>query len=251
VERAAVLELGPGRRALAASVETDTEIAAALEALGLGAPRPVLVVVGGAAGLTETVLLDCAACADDLVAAAAVRGGAIVDGGTDAGVMRLLGRAHVRARADVPLVGVVVGELAAFPGREAAPDAVSPEPEHTHFVLVPGSTWGDEAPWLARVADELAGDRPSATVLLNGGEIAWRDVEESIAAGRRVLAVTGTGRTADALAAAVAGSPTEARAAVLVRSGLVEAVGLGEDARPSLKARVEQILGADRDDDAP
>jgi hypothetical protein len=206
----------------------------------------VLVVVGGADGLTDQIVLECAACADELVAAASSTGAAIVDGGTDSGVMRLLGRAHARARAHVPLVGVVVRSLAALPGEPAAEDAAPTEPNHTHLLLVPGEHWGDEAPWIARVAGAIAADQPSVTVLLNGGEIAWTDVAESIAAGRRVLAVAGTGRTADALAAATVGTPGDERAAGLVGSGLVEAVALGEDAAPSVQERVEEILRSER-----
>jgi hypothetical protein len=44
--------------------------------------------------------------------------------------------------------------------------------DHTHFILTPGSDWGDEAPWLSRLASVLAGDAPSLTLLINGGAIA-------------------------------------------------------------------------------
>jgi hypothetical protein len=233
-------------RPTVAELDSEASLPAACEALGFGGPRPVLVVVGGADGLTEQVVLDCAACADGLVAAAGAAGAAIVDGGTDSGVMRLLGRAHARAGASVPLVGVVVRSLAALPGEQAAEDAAPPEPNHTHLLLVPGEHWGDEAPWIARVAGTIAAGLPSVTVLINGGEIAWTDAAESVAAGRPVLAVAGTGRTADALAAAAAGTSGDERAAALVQSGLVEAVALGEDAAPSVQGRVEEILGSER-----
>ena len=86
--------------------------------------------------------------------------------------MRLSATPTRAAGADVPLVGVIVRALAALPGEAAADDAAPPEPNHTHLVLVPGSSWGDEAPWIARLASAIAGGRPSVTVLLNGGEIA-------------------------------------------------------------------------------
>jgi hypothetical protein len=234
-----------------ASFELDRAelLPAALDALGLETRRPVLVVVGGASGLSEELVLECAACADELVAAAVATGAAIVDGGTDSGVMRLLGRAHARAGAGVPLVGVIVRALAALPGEPAGDDAAPPEPNHTHLLLVPGSSWGDEAPWIALVASTIAEAHPSVTVLLNGGEIAWTDAAESVADGRPVLALAGSGRTADELAAAASGGPADERAAALVCTGLVEAVPLGEDARPSLQERVEVILRSERHDD--
>ena len=113
---------------------------------------------------------------------------------------------------------------------------------HTHFVLVPGSTWGEEAPWIARVAGAVAGGRPSVTVLVNGGEIAWTDVAESLRARRLVLAVAGTGRTADALAEATAGRPSDPRAARLVATGLVEAVGPGASVAAMVERKIVDIL---------
>jgi hypothetical protein len=244
VERPVVLELGFGRTAIAIAVERAEDVAAVVRALGLEAPRPTLVVVGGAAGLGETELAGFAPCADALMRAAVGAGAAIVDGGTDAGVMRLVGRAHAAAGAGVPLVGVVVRALAGLPGEPVVPPMAAVEPRHTHFVLVPGSSWGEEAPWIARIAGAVAGNRPSVTVLVNGGEVSFTDVDQSVAAGRRVLAVAGTGRTADALAAAAAGKPGDARLAALVRTGLVEAVASGDDPLPSLQERVNDILGS-------
>ena len=242
MERPVVLEFGLGRTAAAIEVECVEDIAAALSGLGLEVPRPTLVVVGGAAGLGDSELEGLAPLADGLVRAAAGAGAAIVDGGSDAGVMQLVGRAHDEVGKGVALVGVVVRALAGLPGKPVVPPMAALEPRHTHFVLVPGSSWGEEAPWIARIAGVVAGGRPSVTVLVNGGEISWNDVAQSVAAGRRVLAVAGTGRTADALAAAAAGGPADQRAAALVRTGLVEVVVPGDDPHPSLQERVEEIL---------
>ena len=89
---------------------------------------------------------------------------------------------------------------------------------------MPGAEFGDEAPWIARVATELAGGWPSVSVLVNGGRIAYKDVACSLHAGRPVLAVAGSGRTADQVASAVRGGPAEERAVRLAASGLVEVV---------------------------
>jgi SLOG in TRPM, prokaryote len=91
-------------------------------------------------------------------------------------------------------------------------------------VLVPGAEFGEEAPWIARVATELAGGWPSVTVLVSGGKVAYTDVACSLRAGRPVLAIAGSGRTADQLASAVRGGPADERAVRLAASGLVEVV---------------------------
>ena len=107
-------------------------------------------------------------------------------------------------------------------------DAVPLDAHHTHFVLVPGAEWGAESPWIAQVGTELAGGLPSVTVLVNGGEIAYADVEHSLRAGRPVLAIAGSGRTADELSSAVRGVPADERAVRLAASGLVRAVDSGD-----------------------
>ena len=241
MESPSVVELEHGR-AVAVRVEHAHDLAPAVAALELGAPRPTLVVVGGAAGLDDGAPAGLELLAGGVLRAAAACGAVIVDGGTDAGVMRLVGLARATTGAAIPLVGVVVRSLAALPGLPVVEPMAELEPHHTHFILVPGSSWGEEAPWIASVARAIAGDRPSVTVLVNGGEIAWTDVSESLRANRRVLAVAGTGRTADALAAAATGQPADERAAALVGTGLVEAVGSGDAAVAALERRIEHIL---------
>ena len=78
-------------------------------------------------------------------------------------------------------------------------DKVPLDPNHTHFVLVPGSKWGDESPWIAKLATVLSGGNPSLTILVNGGEISRLDVENSLVTDRPVLALKGSGRLADEL----------------------------------------------------
>jgi hypothetical protein len=78
---------------------------------------------------------------------------------------------------------------------------VALEAHHTHFLFVPGEKWGDESPWLSMVATALAGSAPSATLLVNGGDVSRRDVALSLQARRPVVVVAGTGRLADELAA--------------------------------------------------
>jgi hypothetical protein len=161
--------------------------------------------------------------------------------------MRLLGETRSTLGAAFPLVGVAAAGTVAIPGRPAPPgaDAVL-EPHHTHFVLVPGNQWGAESPWIAQTATVLAGGAPSVTVLVNGGEVAYTDVECSMQAGRHVLVVAGSGRTADTLAAALAGAETNQRARALAASGLIRSVPVDE---PSALAGLLMATLADRPPD--
>ena len=215
-----------GHTARCVSVERPADLAAALRALDLAPPRPCLVLVGGAGGLSEADLARLMPLFTSILAPAADACGAVVlDGGTDSGVMRLMGQARHQAGAAFPLLGVAAEGTVAIPGRvPPSPQAAPLEPRHTHFLLVPGARWGDESPWLARVAGVLAGGAPSVTVLVNGGEVAFQDVAHSIDAGRPVVVAAGTGRTADTLAAALRGRAADPRAARLAASGLLEAL---------------------------
>jgi hypothetical protein len=216
----------------AVRVTEANELRAALDALGLNPPRPTLVVVGGAAGLEE-------ARTDGLRPVFAVgivpviqKYGAFgVDGGTRFGVMRLFGEARAARQATFPLVGVVAAGAVGLRREQAFAHVETVlEPNHTDFVVVPGEQWGSEAPWIARTATVLAGTAGSITVLVNGGQIAYSDVQQSVEAGRPVVVISGSGGTAEVLAAAVAGASADERAAALVKSGLIRAVPVDQPA---------------------
>jgi hypothetical protein len=215
-----------GQTATAVRVDQPSDLSAALAALGLRAPRLVVVLIGGA-GLMDVRDLDRLRPLFErgLVPVAERLGVVVIDGGTDAGVMHLIGRARIRAEARFPLVGVPAAGTVRFPGKHRRARRRWPlDAHHPHFVLVPGAEFGDEAPWIARVATELAGGWPSVSVLINGGAISYTDVECSLHAGRPVLAIARSGRTADQLASAARGDPADERAVRLAASGLVEVV---------------------------
>jgi TRPM family ion channel len=231
------VSLEGGRTATAVRLDQPSDTSAALAALGLHAPRLVVALVGGAGLMDARELVHLRPLFEQgLVPVAERLGVVVIDGGTDAGVMRLIGRARTRAEATFPLVGVPAAGTVRFPGKHRRARRRWPlkhlgagrrwplDAHHPHFLLVPGAAWGDEAPWIARVATELAGGWPSVTVLVNGGEISYTDVACSLHAGRPVLAVAGSGRTADEVASAVRGGPADEQAVQLAASGLVEVV---------------------------
>lgn len=219
VGRAFPLTLAGGGRASAVRVDREDQLSAAASALGLSGPA--LVIVGGADRMEDRELDRVEPLFRDVLAPFAEQRGAIViDGGTDSGVMQLIGQ--VRRSSSFPLVGVLAAELAAeSPNSES--DAAPLEPNHSHFLFVPGTRWGDESPWLAHFATVVADGRPSATVLVNGGDVTLSDAEQSVGAGRRVIAVSSSGGTADAIAAAARGDATDRRVHNLAASGLVQA----------------------------
>ena len=225
--------------------QSTSDLPSALRDLGLQKGRCVLVVIGGASKLSEDDFARVRRIFSEVLAPLAEKWGAyVVDGGTDAGVMRLMGQARSEHHGGFPLIGVCPEELAILPGEaEPSDDAAWLEPHHTHFLLVPGTAWGDESPWIANVASELADGKPSVTVLINGGEITWKDASQNILHGRSVIVIAGSGRTADHLAAVLRGELIDQRAQELVDSGLIQAIDLSAG-HEELTKTIERIFAA-------
>jgi hypothetical protein len=165
---------------------------------GLRVGRPVVLLIGGAARLERSIAKRLAPLFDEVLpAVVAELDGAVVDGGTDAGVMRLAGQGWASSGATQPLVGVAARATVDLDGTGRG---AQPEPRHTHLLLVPGTRWGDERPWLIAVARALADGRTVTALLVNGGPLSRLDAEACADAGFRVVIVAGSGRVADALA---------------------------------------------------
>lgn len=214
------------KSAAIANLTADCYLPDVLAELRLAVGRPVLVLIGGASRLSEADYRQVERLFHSALAPIAQKYQAsVVDGGTDAGVMRLMGHARQAISGTFPLIGVSPVGLSILPNQSvASPEAASLEPHHSHFLLVPGSNWGDESAWIAEVATQLALGKPSVTVLINGGEVTWEDARQSVRAGRLLITVAGSGRTADLIAAGLRGDATDERAQELIASGLVQVV---------------------------
>lgn len=218
------------------------DIPGLVQSLSLGTPRPVLVLIGGASGLADTDVDHLTEYLSRYALPTIQRVGAVVvDGGTDAGVMRAIGRVRRDAREPFPLIGVIARGVARL-GAETTPGATAMEINHTDLVVVPGEEWGDEVPWLGRITTAIAGPRPSVTLLVNGGEIAYRDMRDSLRRDRPVVVLAGSGRTADVVAAAANGLGTESAAVrQLATSPLTIVVPYGDG--PRLREILDILLG--------
>ncbi len=237
------VRVGDGQAVTAARVAASGELTGALKQLGLGGSYPTLVLVGGAGRMDPADFERLRPVFEEaLVPVAQATNAVVVDGGTDSGVMRMLGQARARRGATFPLVGVAAAATVALEGDHSShPDAAPLEPNHTQFLLVPGQDWGDESPWLAMVATALAGANPSATVVINGGPIVLTDVAHSVAANRPVLLVGGSGRSADLLIGALQGREVDKQAARLAASGLLSAAGPADQPAAVAAAVAEQL----------
>jgi hypothetical protein len=223
-------------------VREPDDLSRALRSLGVGLGRPVLVSVGGAEGMSAGDLATVAEALEWIAPVLDRWNAVVVDGGTDAGVMRVAGQVREATGAKFPLVGVAAEGTVALPGQESRAGSSPLESRHTHVIIVPGDQWGDESPWLSRVAAVIAGGRPSVTLVSNGGDITYADIRRSLEAGRPVIVLAGTGRAADAIADAAANDDEDgSRAAAIARWAGVTVVPAVDTA--TLSAALDRVLG--------
>jgi hypothetical protein len=94
---------------------------------------------------------------------------------------------------------------------------------------------------LGAVATAVATGAPSVTVLVSGGDIAFRDVRQSLEVGRPVIVLSWTGRSAEQITDAVVGELADPAAVTLAASPLVTKVppGTADAVRSAIAAALD------------
>jgi hypothetical protein len=234
---------GSGTRIKWVEAGENDDPAELLAALGLrDCRKPVILVCGGAKLGGKEAQLCRDALGPAVSDAAFAAGAAVVDGGTDAGVMSIVGRARAADRSAIPvLVGVAPRRKVLLPGERG--DGVALEPNHTHVVLAPGAEFGAERETLFDTTEALAGSHPVAVVLAGGGAQARNEALETARRGWPLLVLAGTGGTADAVAAHREGRRGAEEIASLAEYDRTTVVG---DDGPGLAAHLVWTLIRDR-----
>jgi len=176
----------------AANISDNEEIQDALTELEIPHPRTAIVLVGGAGGIESEDEFPMKKAINIVARLAEETQSVIVDGGTQAGIMMEIGEQRKNNNFTFPLIGVVFDSLIINEDPKSILDS-----NHTHFFLIPGSDWGDESGWIAKIATAVAGDEKSITILVNGGNISRTDVEYGLIENRPAYIMRGTGRLAD------------------------------------------------------
>lgn len=186
------LSLKRGKTVAAVNISEDKQIQQALIDLQIPQPKSVIVLVGGAGRIGWLDQFPMRKAVRVIAKLAEETGSVVVDGGTQAGIMKEIGRQRQQKEFSFPLIGVVFDSLI----RQRKPESIL-DPNHTHFFLIPGEAWGDESAWISKIATAIAGNRKSMTILVNGGQISKTDVEYSLLENRPTFVMRGTGRMAD------------------------------------------------------
>ncbi len=179
-----------------------------LNELALSQPRALLILNGGTDKLEEPLLGQLQRTLQDgLAHVVAAEQITVITGGTAAGIFALFGQGRARWGGSAPCIGVAVSNLVTWPGKIEGEAPL--EPNHSHFVLVTGKSWGDETATLYALAAELGKVCPSVAVFASGGEITIREMQANVVQGRQMVLLAGSGRATDAVLAARAGQSAD------------------------------------------
>jgi len=214
-----------GNRAVVITAPRDADAQTIVKALDFAPPHALIMVLGGAKGLDDSRKARLTELFSDAIAPEAAELGAlIIDGGTQSGVMAMMGDAVARDGRRSQLLGIAPAEKVTYPGgpgEACIADSAPLEPNHSHFVLVESDKWGGETGTMFELARAL--NVPVATMLINGGSIAGGEALQTVRNGWQLLVVEGSGRFADELSAAVRDGQVAKSVEVseIVRSGRV------------------------------
>ncbi|MCU0512762.1 MAG: hypothetical protein MUE40_09340 [Anaerolineae bacterium] len=190
----------------AMSIAPDGDPADIIGHFGLLTPRPTIFITGGASGMSEEdIALTREIVNDGIARFAEDHNITVIDGGTEAGVMQMIGDARHRHHYKFPLIGVCPAGKVSYPGYKNPHEEAVLEDGHSHFVLIEADHWGDESQMIVNLTRAIAGPQPMIGILINGGKIAEKDVYLATAQGEHkipILVLDGSGRTATNIATA-------------------------------------------------
>jgi hypothetical protein len=234
-----------GNRAIIVTAPRDAGTKAILHLLGIPSPRAVILLFGGAAGLDDSRKARLATLfADGVTPVSADLDALIIDGGTQSGVMAMMGEAVARYPGTFQLLGIAPKGKITHPeisGASAVSDGAPLERNHSHFVLVESNEWGGETPKMLDLA--RAFNAPIVAILVNGGAIAADEALQSVRNGWQLLVIEGSGRFADELSAVVRDgkSAKSAEVSEIAHSRRVELFRV-DDAAQKLRDQLRRML---------
>lgn len=196
------------RRATAVFPDVDASAADILANLDIKPHKTVILIIGGADNVDEKLkprLIQLFA--RGIARAAANAAAVIIDGGTQSGVMAMMGQGVADRGCKCSLIGVAPLALVSYPGSPTQPP-VSLDPNHSHFVLIEGSEWGSELGTIFSLAGALTSNVPGVAILASGGPKSRDEAVQAVRQNIPLIVVEGSGGLADEIAAAWKARPS-------------------------------------------
>lgn len=180
-----------------------------LRSLHIQQPGALVMITGGASEMDGQVDSNLARLFTQGIAPVAISMRAlIIDGGTQVGVMKMIGEAVSEQRQRIILLGVSAEGRVIYPGKPVEADGQAGtqlDPNHSHFILVETNDRGGETETMYGLAGLLSNTCSSVAILSNGGRITEEEVAQNVIQQRPVIVITGSGRFADDLASFLQG----------------------------------------------
>jgi hypothetical protein len=224
-----------GRTSTAILIESDHSVDEIISAFGLKTPSPCLFISGGAGNMSEEDIAKTREIMDKGVAKFASQHGiTIVDGGTESGVMQMIGEARRNHGYSFPLIGVAPLGKVQYPGRRNLKSEAELDSNHSHFVLVNSDEWGGESQAIVDLTRGICGNKKEQAlgILINGGKIAQQDIYLATATGNQkipILVLEGSGRFAEELATAFrTGHANQQILKAIIAGGDIKLLATGE-----------------------
>ena len=181
----------------------DTDAAEIVKALGLTPPETVLLMIGDAVGLNEegeAYLIQLFS--RGLARSVAEMDTVIIDSGRNGGTSAKLGQGVADRGRKSAMVSVVSADTVTYPGdsQTGVKGETQLDPNHSHFILTPGDDAGDETEMIFNVASHLAKPKSIVAIVVGGGDVAKKQVLQSVRNNWPVIVIKETGGLADDIA---------------------------------------------------
>src|SRR5438477_6075898 len=138
-----------GNHAVVVTAGRDADAQTILKTLDIAQPQALIMVFGGAKGLDASRKARLVEVFTNAIAPAAAELGALVmDGGTQSGVMAMMGEALAKGGRRSQLLGIAPAGKVIYPGGRSdakIAEGALLEPNHSHFVLVESDEWAAKA----------------------------------------------------------------------------------------------------------
>ena len=187
--------------ALAVFSRADTKAEEIVAVLDIPPPKALILIAGGADTLDEKHKLPLVRLFGGIARAAANLDAVIIDGGTQSGVMELMGQGIADCGYQSPLIGVAPIGKVKYPGSIGEGDT-DLDPNHSYFVLVEGGDWGSELDTINKLVQVFTKESAGVVILAGGGP---NSINEALCAVRYnlpLIVLEGTGGMADEIAVA-------------------------------------------------
>jgi len=243
------ISFASGQKAKAVFIAPNEAAKTVIGQLGFKQPRPAIFVTGGASNMApEDVAMTERIVEEAISRFAEEHQIAIVDGGTESGIMQMVGEARRKQKYTFPLIGVAPLGKVQYPGFANTQHEAELEDSHSHFVLVEGDQWGDETEMIVALTQAISGfgKQQAVGILVNGGKIARQEVYLASTKDHKMpmLVLEGSGRFADELATAVRTGETSKRILKAILSGGNITLVATQDGPDAMRQHLRKQFGA-------